>query len=139
MNLKDGIKTALYEIHNRWQAGFVVEGTSRQRVPDQEWYDCGWKPEIVHEFIREINTELSISNGDKKHSPYVGAYGRGQATLEKIRYYHPKRTGNIVRDVHPAGMWYLEKMPKRSTHAVFWDADSTKWEFQHSLTLPPTD
>lgn len=135
MPLKQAMAKALHEIHTLVQGGFVVAGSSVRRAPDQIWYDANHMPDTVLTFVREINKRITLPASRQKYTPWVASYGRGVTTMSRTRYTAPRKTGNVVRDVDPVGLWYLQRMTKHKTHAVFWDSDTSKWEFQQALTV----
>lgn len=136
MPLDKAIRQALLKIHDLLQSGFAIHGTSQLRRPDQEWYDCNFQTDAVLDFIRGINRSNGLPASRQKYSPWVGSYGRGATTMAKTKFLSPRKTGNTVRDLDPGGMWYLEKIARAKTNAVFWDSDTSKWEFQQALTVP---
>lgn len=137
MPVGKAIKKALAEIHRMAQAGFAVEGSSVIRKPDQEWYDSRHKGDDVLQFIAEVNaTEYAdLTLSQRKWQPVVGAFGCGSTMIGSANYTLPKKTGNEVRDLDTAGLWYTARIARSKTYAVFWDADTSKREVQHSLTL----
>lgn len=136
MDLDQALISALGDVHKLFRAGFVVAGSSTLRQPDQEWYDCNFQTDTVLGFVRAINKNHPMPSSQRKYTPFVGAYGRGQTTMAKTRFTAPRKTGNVVRDLDPSGLWYLEKIARARTHAVFWDSDTSKWQAQQALTLP---
>lgn len=135
MPLEQAIQHALRTMHDLFQAGFLVDGLATRRVPDQVWYDANFQPGPVLSFIRQINEE-KFKRQDK-HSPWLGSFGRGVTAMSKTRYNAPRKTGNIVRDVDPSGLWYVERHAKSRTHVVLWDSDSSKWQVQQAMTRVP--
>lgn len=55
MPLREALLRTLHTMRDMFQAGFVVDGSSVRRRPDQEWVDCNFETAIVLEFIRTIN------------------------------------------------------------------------------------
>lgn len=135
MPLAKAIRRALLEVHDHLQTGFVIDGTSTRRMPDQVWYDCNFQTDTVLDFIRGLNNALELPAARRKYTPFVGSYGRGATSLAKTRYTAPRKTNNTIRDVDPSGLWYLEKIARAKTYAVLWDSDTSKWEFQQALTM----
>jgi hypothetical protein len=133
MKLDRALIEALSEVHELCARGFVIDGTSTFRRPDQEWYDCNFETDTVLSFIRALSSENS--SGNAKFQPIVGAYGRGLTTMARTRFNAPRKTGNEIRDIDPAGLWYAAKIARAKTMAVYWDSDTTKWQFQQCLTL----
>jgi hypothetical protein len=131
MKLDRALIEALSEVHELCQRGFVIDGTSTFRRPDQEWYDCNFETDTVLAFVRTISADHPMP----KYQPIVGAYGRGVTTMSRTRFNAPRKTGNEIRDIDPAGLWYASKIARAKTMAVFWDSDTTKWQFQQALTL----
>ncbi|QDV22920.1 phage terminase large subunit family protein [Aureliella helgolandensis] len=135
MKLDRALIEALSEVHGLCQAGFVVDGTSDRRQPDQEWFDCNFETDTVLGFVRAISTELALPSAKKKYQPWVGAYGRGADKLTNARYTVPRKTGNEVCDIDPAGLWYANRIRRAKTIATIWDSSTTKWQVQQALTL----
>jgi hypothetical protein len=138
MPLDDAIRSALREIHRIARAGFVVENSSIVRKPDQEWYDSRHKGDAVLKLIHDINKQefSTLTTSQQKYQPVVGAYGCGSTMIQSARFNLPKKTGNEVRDIdHVSGLWYTSRIAANKTYAVFWDADTSKREVQHVLTL----
>lgn len=137
MPLARAIRTALEQVHSIARAGFVVAGSSVVRVPDQEWYDSRHESDAVLGFIRETNASEydQLTTAQRKYQPVVGAYGNGNTMARTPRYLLPKKTGNEVRDIDPAGLWYTIRSKRGGTYAVFWDADISKRQVQHALSL----
>lgn len=135
MPLKKAVVQALLSVHQLLQSGFVVDGTSTRRQPDQVWYDCNHMPDTVLAVVAQLNKHAPVPDSRAKYTPWVGSYGRGATTMSKTRYTAPRKTGNVVRDLDTNGLWYLERIARAKTFAVFWDSDSSKWEFQQSLTV----
>lgn len=137
MPLKTAIRHALSEIHRIALAGFAIEASSKIRRPDQEWYDSRHKGDVVLQFVAAVaEAEYSqLTASQRKWQPVVGAYGCGATMLNSANYTLPKKTGNEVRDIDPSGLWYTSRIARHKTYAVFWDADTSKREVQHSLSL----
>ncbi len=133
MPLRDAIHFALGQLHAMLQAGFVVDGTSTKRRPDQWWIDCNFETDTVLDFIRIINGK-AFGKQDK-FQPWIGSIGRGTTQLSKTQFHAPRKTGNIIRDIDPSMLWYLERHAKARTYFAFWDSDISKWQVQQSLTI----
>lgn len=128
MELSQALFAALRKLHAFLTAGLVIDGSSLRRLPDQIWYDSGFQTDAVLAFVSEIEQERG------KYQPYIASFGRGSTTLSKANYTHPRKTGNVVRDVDPAGLWYLERIMRARTFASIWDTDTTKWQMQQAMT-----
>ena len=135
MKLDRALTEALSEVHEMAQRGFVIDGTSDARRPDQEWYDCNFETDTVLRYVRAVSDSLKLSAAQRKYQPIVGAYGRGVTAMSKTRFSMPRKTNNEIRDVDPARLWYAAKIAHAKTMAVFWDSDTTKWQVQQALTL----
>lgn len=135
MELDAAIKHALREIHELLQSGFSIYGGRKWKRPDAEWYDAGFRPDPVLEFVREINEHNGLPAGKQKYTPWIASFGRGLTSIAKTRFSAPRKSGNIVRDVDPAGLWYVERVQRAKTYAVLWDSDTSKWELQQALTI----
>ncbi len=61
MPLRDALHLALGQLHTMLQAGFVVDGTSTKRRPDQWWIDCNFETDSVLDFIR-IATPMHLAS-----------------------------------------------------------------------------
>ncbi len=133
MPLRDAITLALLELHDLLQSGFAIDGTGFRRRPDQLWVDCNFETDVVLKFIRSIN-QAAFGRQDK-YQPWIGSFGRGRTIIAGAQYHAPKKTGNVVRDIDPAGLWYLERIAKASTYAAFWDSDTSKWQAQQAMTI----
>lgn len=139
MKLDRALIEALGEVHELCQRGFVIDGTSTLRRPDQEWYDCNFETDTVLGFVRAISEECNLEPSRRRYQPYVGAYGRGVTSIagstNRIKWNMARKTNNEVRDLDPAGLWYAAKIVRAKTIAVYWDSDTTKWQVQQALTL----
>ena len=79
MPLRDALLIALQSMHDLFQAGFAVDGSTTRRRPDQVWYDCNFETAIVLEFVRKINA--AAHNKQDKHQPWIGSFGRGSTSM----------------------------------------------------------
>ncbi len=133
MPLRQALHVALGQIHAMLSAGFVIDGQSQKRLPDQWWIDANFETEAVLSFIREINAQCY--GQQDKYQPWIGSMGRGSTTMARTQFHVPRKTGNIVRDIDPANLWYLERHAKARTYVALWDSDTSKWQVQQALTL----
>lgn len=133
MPLRDAIHFALMQLHTMLQAGFVIDGNSTRRRPDQWWIDCNFETDSVLSFVRQINGD-AFGKQDK-WQPWIGSIGRGTTQLSKTQFHAPRKTGNVIRDIDPSMLWYVERHAKERTYFAFWDSDISKWQVQQSLTL----
>ncbi len=128
MELSQALLTALRKLHSFLTTGLVIDGSSLRRLPDQIWYDAGFETDSVLAFVSEIEQDRG------KFQPYVAAWGRGQTTLSRTNFSAPRKSGNIVRDLDPAGLWYAERVLRARTFSIIWDADTSKWQVQQAMT-----
>ena len=131
--LREGLHIALEQLHTMLAAGFPIDGVSSKRMPDQWWIDCNWETDAVLAYVRKVN---QIYGRPHKYQRIIGSQGRGSSQLDATQFSAPRKTGNIVRDIDPHGLWYLELHQRSKTYFAIWDSDRSKREAQHALTLP---
>lgn len=125
----EGIRQALAEIQRVTDAGYRGDGPDPWRS-HQTWFDCGSHPDAVLEHVRACSRL-------NRRSAVVGSYGRGQSAMVRSNYAAPKKTGNEVREVDPAGLWYMVKVKRAKTHAIYWHTDRSKHQAQRALAVSP--
>jgi phage terminase large subunit GpA-like protein len=133
MPLRDALHHALSQLHDLLQAGFIVDGTPTKRRPDQWWIDCNFETDAVLTFIRSANA--AAFGQQDKFQPWIGSIGRGSTQLASTQFHVPRKTGNVVRDIDPSCLWYVERHAKARTYFAFWDSDISKWQVQQAMTL----
>lgn len=99
-------------------------------LPHQSWVDAGHEETAVWEFVREVNTRQTLGQS------VMAARGRGETQIGQEKFTPQKKTGNQVRQVDPAGAWYVEWVRRGRCFEIHWDADNCKVAAQHSLSIP---
>lgn len=127
MELEAAITTALRKLRTYFDAGYNVEGGGT-RVVDEVWYDSGYKPKAVHNFVRPLS-------GTRRDAPDVIAYGRGTNMIERGTFVLPKKKTNSIRQIDPGRLWFMERDVEARINKLFWDADETKYQIMQALTL----
>ena len=129
MPIEDAFVCALRELAESIGPGWAIANSGDVRTVDQIWYDAGYKTDAVLQHVHDWA-------GMSRQSPHIASYGRGVTFFEKANYAAPKKTGNEVREIDPKGLYYVAKVKRAKTLAVYWDGDITKWQVQQALTLP---
>jgi phage terminase large subunit GpA-like protein len=126
--IKDAITDALIELYAVLRAGWVVKGTGEVLHAAQVWIDAGYFPDAVYPVVKRLT-------GYELSGPVIASLGRGESTMKRSKYSAPKKSGNTVRQVDPAGLWYVERVARAETLAVVWDTDYSKLQVHQALSL----
>ena len=125
MQIGLAVKRALSELHERFEAGWAIQGESKPRTPDMVWIDSNYQTDAVCSWVRSLGT----------HSPkarYMPIKGRGSGQMQQ-QYVSPgKASGRIIKI---GEQWHLLKVPKHRTYEVLVNADYWKEQVHFSLAL----
>ncbi len=127
-SIKDAITDALIELYAVLRAGWMVKGTGEVLHAEQVWIDAGYYPDAVYPIVKRLT-------GYDLAGPVIASLGRGEATMKRSKYSAPKKSGNTVRQIDPAGLWYVERIKRAETLAVIWDTDYSKLQVHQALSL----
>jgi hypothetical protein len=129
MELGKAIKVALTQLREHFETGLTYPD-GRVIVAAERWYDAGYQPAAVLEFV------LEHAAGDI-HAPDVATYGRGSTSLEKSTFVLPSTGKNQkVRQIGTDRLWFLQREKGTRNLKLYWDTDTIKYNFYQSLTLP---
>ncbi|EMI17776.1 phage terminase GpA [Rhodopirellula maiorica SM1] len=131
MKLDEAVKVALNDLHKHLSSG-VIFPDGRVIVPGERWYDAGYRPTPVLEFV------YSHSGGNYNGAD-VAAYGRGATAIQKGTFTLPNGKSTKVRQIGDDRLWFMERERGQSHLKLYWDSDSTKYEVMQMLTLPETE
>ena len=121
------IKTALRQLRDRVNEGWIQIGRSDPVIPLQAWIDAGYQGQQkdarpVYEFIREADTDAD------RFRPLVG---RGTGQMVGQRYSRPKRRTSEI--VYIGENYHMSWMPTDGVVLITADSDAWKSWWQRRL------
>lgn len=122
-DVKLALLNALRGMRDTIDVGWVLAGTSTNRLPDAVWIDSGYLPKVVFSFIRE-----------SQHERYLPSLGRGSSQLAKYKYVHPKKVTTEVRKV--GDQWHVRRNQAERCYQVTFNADYWKLDIQERASTP---
>jgi phage terminase large subunit GpA-like protein len=129
-SIRSAISRAITDLVDQLAVGVVGDG-DRGRIPLAAAYvDSGHEPDAIFDAGRAI---LASRGGSIDFMPVLG---RGESQLQKRKYTHPAKTGNVIRQVDKAGRWHVLRVRRANINQLTLDADAMKILVQSGLRIP---
>lgn len=112
----------LREFRDTATLGWPVQWRGINRTPDAVWIDRGHWKKVVYAFVRET-----------KDGRYLPSLGRGSSHFSKLKYIHPTRTTNEVRQL--GDQWHVRRDQAERQQYVTLDVDHYKRFLQERLAV----
>lgn len=126
LDWEEAIKTALYELFDLAEAGWLVRSTGAILSPGQTWIDTGYEPDGI---FKAILARYGRTNRKSKVLPILG---RGSGQMERM-YLAPAKRGNGIFEI--GHHWHIAKEKRFRSVRVFTDSDHWKDRVQDSFKL----
>lgn len=119
--VQQAMTDALWQFHEILEAGFAVAG-AESRPPDHVWIDSNYQPDILYDFLCEV---------DSAYKPILGC---GVGKRFQRRYRRPKKkTAEVLMIGHE---WHVAKDPDRPLPRIDINVDHWKGIVHESFALP---
>lgn len=126
LSIRHAIKSCIVDLVSQLSAGALRDGDD-SRIPLHACYvDSGHQPDAIFDAVKSIQIDVIV----------LPVLGRGETQLEKRKYSHPSKTGNVIRSIDKAGRWYLSRVKRARLDQLTLDADSMKLLVHSGLVLP---
>lgn len=126
LDWEEAAKTALFELFDLAEAGWLVRSTGAILVPGQVWIDTGYEPDAIFKAI------IGRYGRIRKQSQVIPILGRGSGQMERM-YAAPPKVGNGILQI--GHHWHVAREKRFRSVRIFTDSDHWKDRIQDAFKL----